>query len=369
MGEGLAVDLPARHTFDRKDFRTESEKPPRFNYQDPFTFAARIAQRDKNGGILSIGEDHLEGQGHHLVLVDGKLRLHVTFRYSDLAMRVETRDIVPAGRHIAVTYDGGMRAAGVHMYVDGREWPLHVLFDYNIWPISTSEPLRIGAGGGLRFNGEISDVRIYKRALAGGRDRRARWRFALPERSAHARVHEGARRSSGARSVAREILRDHPHRDGDAGPAATARHLHPPPRRVRRAGRARAAAHAGRAAAVPRRVAEQSPGPGALAGGPRQSTHRACDGESFLADAVRHGTGPHRGGFRVAGRAAVPSRTARLARGGVHGLGLEREGHSQDDGHVGGRIASRPRSTPQLQCATRRIDCSRAALVCVCRPR
>jgi hypothetical protein len=54
------------------------------------------------------------------------------------------------------------------MYVDGREWPLKVLFDYNIWPISTSEPLRIGAGGGFRFTGEISDVRVYKRALTAG---------------------------------------------------------------------------------------------------------------------------------------------------------------------------------------------------------
>ena len=45
-----------------------------------------------------------------------------------------------------MTYDGGMRAAGVHMYVDGREMPLKVLFDYGIWPIETKEPLRIGDG-------------------------------------------------------------------------------------------------------------------------------------------------------------------------------------------------------------------------------
>ena len=143
------------------------ESSPRFDYKDPFTFAARITPQSPRGAILSIGEDYFEGKGHYLYLIDGKLRLHVTFRYSDLSLRVETRDALPIGKtqHVAVTYDGGMRAAGVHMYVDGREWPLNVLFDYGIWPIESKEPLRIGAGGGLRWDGKIDEVRIYKRAL------------------------------------------------------------------------------------------------------------------------------------------------------------------------------------------------------------
>jgi hypothetical protein len=118
--------------------------------------------------ILSIGEDYFEGKGHFLYVMDGKLRLHITFRYSDLAMRVESADPLRIGewQHVLVTYDGGMRAAGVHMYVDGREVGLKILFDYAIWPIETKEPLRIGAGGGLRFQGDIADVRIYKRALS-----------------------------------------------------------------------------------------------------------------------------------------------------------------------------------------------------------
>src|SRR6185436_3044928 len=90
------------------------------------------------------------------------------FRYSDLAMRVETLDPLRIGdwQHVLVTYDGGMRTAGVHMYVDGREMALKALFDYCIWPIGTKEPLRIGSGGGLRFQGEVTDVRIYNRALS-----------------------------------------------------------------------------------------------------------------------------------------------------------------------------------------------------------
>jgi Protein of unknown function (DUF1553)/Protein of unknown function (DUF1549)/Concanavalin A-like lectin/glucanases superfamily/Planctomycete cytochrome C len=138
-----------------------------FDYRDPFTFAARIVPQSAKGAILSIGEDDFEGKGHFLHLIDGKLRLHITFRYSDLSMRVESAEALRLGvsQHVLVTYDGGMRAAGVHMYVDGREVAQKVLFDYAIWPIETKQPLRIGSGGGLRWNGEIGDVRIYKRAL------------------------------------------------------------------------------------------------------------------------------------------------------------------------------------------------------------
>ncbi len=161
---------------------------PHFDYKDPFTFAARITPQSPRGAILSIGEDDFEGKGHYLYLIDGKLRLHITFRFSDLGMRVETADALPMGRtqHVLVTYDGGMRAAGVHMYVDGREWKLKVLFDYCIWPIGAKQPLRIGSGGGLRWDGTIEDVRIYKRALSA----REAALVAMPDAAARARTRE-----------------------------------------------------------------------------------------------------------------------------------------------------------------------------------
>jgi hypothetical protein len=161
---------------------------PHLDYKDPFTFAARITPNSPRGAILSIGEDYFEGKGHFLYLIDGKLRLHITFRFSDLAMRVETADALPLGKqqHVLVTYDGGMRAAGVHMYVDGREMPLKILFDYCIWPIETKEPLRIGSGGGLRWDGKVEDVRIYDRAISA----REAMLVAMPAGVARARTRE-----------------------------------------------------------------------------------------------------------------------------------------------------------------------------------
>ena len=56
----------------------------KFDYHDPFTFAAWIKPDEPKGAILSRGEDYFEGKGHGLYLIDGKLRLHVTFRWTDL---------------------------------------------------------------------------------------------------------------------------------------------------------------------------------------------------------------------------------------------------------------------------------------------
>jgi hypothetical protein len=164
---GQEFRKPESKHFDGKDFIDGGKEIAKFNYRDPFTFAAWITPEAKSGAILSKSEDYFEGTGHGLYLIDGKLRLHVIFRWTDLGMRVETRDPLPLGKkqHVMATYDGSMKASGVHLYVDGKELPLKILFDQCIWPIESKEPFRIGAGGGLRFQGAIEDVRVYRRAV------------------------------------------------------------------------------------------------------------------------------------------------------------------------------------------------------------
>ncbi len=109
----------------------------------------------------------MEGQGHGVYLIDGKIRLHVIYRWSDLGLRLETEEPVKIHewQHVLVTYDGGMKASGIHIFVDGRPQKIKVLFDELIWPMKGKRPFRIGAGAGLRFEGEIADVRVYDREL------------------------------------------------------------------------------------------------------------------------------------------------------------------------------------------------------------
>jgi len=139
-----------------------------FDYMQPFTYAAWIRPEFPRGAIISHVEDYFEGMGHALYLLDGKLRLHIHRRWTDLGLRVETVAALPLNqwRHVLVTYDGDRKAAGVHIYIDGETQELKILFDQNLEPIHHPKtPLRIGAGGGLHFTGDLSDVRIYDRAL------------------------------------------------------------------------------------------------------------------------------------------------------------------------------------------------------------
>lgn len=154
--------------FDGKSFTDEGSDIAKFNYQDPFTLAAWINPTSPKGAIISRAEDYLEGSGFGLYLIDGKLRLHITLRFTDISLRVESAERVKMNewQHVAVTYDGYRKGAGVHMYVNGAQRKLNILFDELTFPFGPNQPVRIGAGGGMRFEGMIDEARIFKRALS-----------------------------------------------------------------------------------------------------------------------------------------------------------------------------------------------------------
>ena len=142
----------------------------RFNYQDPFSLAAWIYPTAANGAIMSRIEDFPQGHGYGLYLRDGKVRLHITMRWTDLGLRVETTDPLELNRwhHVLMSYDGKRKAQGVQIYIDSQPRKLSVLFDELNWPINPKDPFRIGAGEGPanRFQGLIDEVRVYNRALS-----------------------------------------------------------------------------------------------------------------------------------------------------------------------------------------------------------
>ncbi|MEO7141894.1 MAG: DUF1553 domain-containing protein, partial [Bryobacteraceae bacterium] len=172
---------PARR-FDGKRYLESVQPTGNFDYTEPFTFAAWIKPDAPKGAILSHSDDYFEGQGHGLYLIDGKIRLHVIYRWTDLGLRVETEQPVKLHewQHVLVTYDGKRKASGVHIYVNGSEQKMKILFDELVWPMKGKRPFRIGAAGGLRFQGEIADVRVYNLALT-------------PEQAAMLPVHETIR--------------------------------------------------------------------------------------------------------------------------------------------------------------------------------
>ena len=160
--------FPAWHSPDPPISR--AEPIANFGYMEPFTFSAWIKPESPNGGILSQAEDYMEGQGHTLYLIDGKLRLHIVLRWTDLALRLETVKAIPLNEwhHVTATYDGKRKAAGAHLYIDGVPQETKVLFDQNDEPFKVDPkkvPFRIGVAGGMPFKGAVEDVRVYKEAL------------------------------------------------------------------------------------------------------------------------------------------------------------------------------------------------------------
>jgi Protein of unknown function (DUF1553)/Protein of unknown function (DUF1549)/Concanavalin A-like lectin/glucanases superfamily/Planctomycete cytochrome C len=170
--ESLVFHNDPVERFDGKRFleftSADLEKDLDLGYMQPFTFAAWVKPDSNDAAILSHSDDYFEGSGHGLYILDGKIRLHLIFRWTDLGIRVQTAPRVKLHewQHVAVTYDGKRRAAGVRIFIDGQPVETEILFDQNNEPLKKKDtPFRIGAGGGKRFEGEIGSVRVYRAAL------------------------------------------------------------------------------------------------------------------------------------------------------------------------------------------------------------
>ena len=165
--EAVSLDRPDAAHFDGKSQVDLDAKVGKFEYLEPFSAAAWIRPETPNGAILSRGEDYLEGHGYYLLLVNGKLRFTATLRYTDISLRIETEDGLPLNewQHVAVTYSGRRKASEFHLYVNGQERKMKVLFDEFTYPFASTVPFRIGGGAGFRFQGDIRGVRVFQKEL------------------------------------------------------------------------------------------------------------------------------------------------------------------------------------------------------------
>jgi len=101
-----------------------------------------------------------------MAVYDGKLfagTLPSGHIYSLEAGKNATHDygFPPGWQHIAAVRDGGV----LRLYVNGEQVAASTAFDAAEYDISTDGPLRIGFGAHDYFNGAMSDVRLYNRAL------------------------------------------------------------------------------------------------------------------------------------------------------------------------------------------------------------
>ncbi len=167
------VISPGKARFDGSGYVDLGDRA-NFSFYDEFSVAARIDPETPTGGIvtrLRAEASTRGGKGWGFYLEDGKLLVDMISSDIDDRVTVETREpIAPGPRHVVLTYDGSRLAAGVRLFVDGRQQASRTVKDHsnNDFQID-DEPLRIGHGPRLedRFQGQIGDVRIYDRRLTG----------------------------------------------------------------------------------------------------------------------------------------------------------------------------------------------------------
>jgi len=140
---------------------------------DPFTFSAfvRLGERNARATVLhSTGFYTGDGDatGVELLIAQGKLRWSMIHLWPNSAASVETTDELPVGgwRRVTVTYDGSSRAAGLRVYLDGREAKTTVVRD-TLHAKPRDNPLEIGSrsrDAGFR-NGSLDEIQLWRTAL------------------------------------------------------------------------------------------------------------------------------------------------------------------------------------------------------------
>ncbi|HWE96814.1 MAG TPA: DUF1553 domain-containing protein [Tepidisphaeraceae bacterium] len=168
-----------------------------FEHSDAWSVSAMIRSDPAAAvAIVSKMDDDAGYRGFDFILEDhNRLAVHIINQFPNNAIKVVTKEPLQAGawHHVAMTYDGTSKAAGVHIYADGKPQALTAAFDVLSGTIKTDQPLRIGQRKhSLAFVGKISDVRVYHAALneqaisqLGGREKkldRARLFAVAPEK-------------------------------------------------------------------------------------------------------------------------------------------------------------------------------------------
>ncbi len=140
---------------------------------DPFTFSAHLRLGEKNARATVLHSTGFytgdgDATGVELLVVQGRLRWSMIHLWPNSAASIETTDELPVGawRRVTVTYDGSSKAAGLRIYLDGREAKTTVLRD-TLHAKPRDNALEIGSrsrDAGFR-NGSLDEIQLWRQSL------------------------------------------------------------------------------------------------------------------------------------------------------------------------------------------------------------
>ena len=170
--EGHDLPEPTEQAFASGSFAELGDKA-NFGFRDRFSVTAWIRPEDPNGTIVSrtkhvLPEDDTQSNpGWGFYLKNGKLQVNLVTRWLDDCLRLEAKRPVTIGKwqQVGFTYDGTRLASGVRIFIDGESVDLKIIRDEMNQEIRSKEPLRVGRGLGLEYQGKLRRLLVYDRAL------------------------------------------------------------------------------------------------------------------------------------------------------------------------------------------------------------
>ncbi|MFM8470471.1 MAG: DUF1553 domain-containing protein, partial [Limisphaerales bacterium] len=149
------ADYGARYDFDKED-----------------KFSVGLWVRLKNtpsGAPIGKMENGPNFRGWDIEFHNGKANVHLIHKWPDEVIHIQAEKDLPFDtfQHLAFTYDGSGKAAGVKLFVHGQPVATKVLKDKLPGTIKTTAPFAIGrrGGGGSPFTGRVDELHIFPRAL------------------------------------------------------------------------------------------------------------------------------------------------------------------------------------------------------------
>ncbi|WP_148075359.1 DUF1553 domain-containing protein [Bythopirellula goksoeyrii] len=146
----------------------------RFNNEQPFSVSVwvKLPANDSSAALLARMKDTDKHQGWDLWVQGRRLGSHFIQKWPQNAIKVLTKEQLPADvwTHVALTYDGSMKAAGFKIYLNGLAQEMRVEAD----TLVDDEKAKTGVSFkiGQRENGSpisgvtLTDVRVYEQELS-----------------------------------------------------------------------------------------------------------------------------------------------------------------------------------------------------------
>ncbi len=142
-----------------------------FGTSDGFSCSAwiKLPANDGSGAIASRMDNGNNYRGWDFWVEGRRVGMHIVQKWPDDAVKVVSSNQVPANKwvHVAVSYDGTAKAAGVKVYIDGQPQQTNVQADVLKGSIKTDVPFRIGQRNSSDPVSGIAlqDLRVYSRSL------------------------------------------------------------------------------------------------------------------------------------------------------------------------------------------------------------